>query len=143
MASYAIVPGPSTSTNKKTPSTLNGYGLHDDLRFGQRSLAAQAESSHPLERHLDNYDDTQDALKMTLQRNLYGLHAPVRQMMERDLASQNPHFPGMGKSLSQLHLDVLRGMDELASMANVSQVASDSAAVVLDQHTAMERQRGL
>jgi proteasome maturation protein len=33
------------------------------------------------------YDDTQANLKLTLQRNLYGLHAPVRHLMEREIVS--------------------------------------------------------
>lgn len=33
------------------------------------------------------WEETQDNLKLTLQRNLYGMHAPVRLLMERKIVS--------------------------------------------------------
>ena len=61
-------------------------------------------------------------------RNLYGMHAPARLLMERKIVAavssrdhdaisadgaaraQNPHMPGMGRS--NIHLDILIGRDE-------------------------------
>lgn len=34
------------------------------------------------------WEEVQDQLKLTLQRNMYGLHMPVRQMMERKIVAQ-------------------------------------------------------
>jgi len=33
------------------------------------------------------WDDTQRSLKLTMHRNIYGLHAPMRQLMERKIVS--------------------------------------------------------
>lgn len=33
------------------------------------------------------WDETQRNLKLTMHRNIYGLHAPMRQLMERKLVS--------------------------------------------------------
>lgn len=41
------------------------------------------------------WEETQDNLKLTMQRNLYGLHAPIRLMMERKIVgfvSDQPSF---------------------------------------------------
>lgn len=52
---------------------------------------------------------------MTLERNMFGLHAPVRQMMERQLVQQangnNLDIGGM-RNCTNLGLDILRGVDE-------------------------------
>ncbi len=65
-----------------------------------------------------------------MHRNIYGLHAPIRQLMERKIVShvglellplaimdssrifavQNPHMPAMPQS--NIHLDILEGRDE-------------------------------
>lgn len=39
------------------------------------------------------YEDTQANLKLTLQRNLFGLHAPIRTLMEREIVSSVPLVP--------------------------------------------------
>ncbi|KAI9428598.1 hypothetical protein H4582DRAFT_1830111, partial [Lactarius indigo] len=44
---------------------------------------------------------------LTTHRNIYGLHAPVRQLMERKIS---PHMPAMPRS--NVHLDILEGRDE-------------------------------
>lgn len=66
-------------------------------------------------------------------RNLYGLHAPARLLMERKIVAavrscdrdtlsanstcaQNPHMPGMGRS--NIHMDILMGRDETLDPAD-------------------------
>lgn len=58
------------------------------------------------------WKETQDTLKFTLQRQLYGVHMPVRQLMERSLVGHSPHMPARG-TMNNLHLDILTGNDEL------------------------------
>jgi proteasome maturation protein len=68
---------------------------------------------------------------MNLQRNIYGLHLPVRQLMERKLVSsvslaarhciiahtkQNPSLHHGG---SNIHLDILMGRDENLGVPDV------------------------
>jgi proteasome maturation protein len=62
-----------------------------------------------------------------MHRNVYGVHAPIRLLMERKIVSrvrrystlhtialipvQNPHMPAFPQS--NLHLDILMGRDEI------------------------------
>lgn len=83
---------------------------------------------------LIQWEETQDNLKLTMQRNIYGMHAPMRLMMERKIVSavsifmrsktaifkhlsQNPHMPALPQS--NLHLDILMGRDESIGPADV------------------------
>lgn len=96
----------SNSTSLK--QTSNELGLHDALRHGQRSLATEFNSTNPLQNRLQKWEETQDNLKLNLQRNLYGMHLPVRQLMERKVV-------GMGRapnSRPDIHMDILMGRDE-------------------------------
>lgn len=94
--------GPSKASLK---DTANELGLHDTLRNGPRSLANEVKGgsvvqqrlervrkslsyiSEPVVRNNLQWEETQDNLKMTMQRNLFGLHLPVRQMMERKIVA--------------------------------------------------------
>ncbi|KAF7310492.1 hypothetical protein HMN09_00591700 [Mycena chlorophos] len=68
------------------------------------------ESSDGFRGRLENWEETQDNLKLTLQRNMFGMHAPLRLLMERKIVSANPHMPVFPQS--NLHLDILMGRDE-------------------------------
>ncbi|GAA5840117.1 hypothetical protein JCM5353_008515 [Sporobolomyces roseus] len=117
-SSLSLVPGPSSSTHSSISlsSTSNAHGLHDTLRHGGvRSLAAEVSTKHPLQSRLNDWDQTRENLHMTLERNMFGLHAPVRQMMERQLVQQangNNLDIGGFRNCSNLGLDILRGVDE-------------------------------
>ncbi|KAI0271607.1 proteasome maturation factor UMP1 [Gloeopeniophorella convolvens] len=91
--------------------TANSLGLHDTLKYGPRSLADDIKATNSLQNRLENWDETQSMLKLTMHRNIYGLHAPMRQLMERKLVSYNPHMPAMAQS--NIHLDILEGRDEI------------------------------
>jgi hypothetical protein len=86
--------------------TANSLGLHDTLNYGPRTLAEEVKTTNPLQSRLENvrhsrhvpsyplnaaalpqWDETQRTLKLTMHRNIYGLHAPMRQLMERKLVS--------------------------------------------------------
>lgn len=82
------------------------------------------------------WEETQDNFKLNMQRNVYGLHAPVRQLMERSIVSfvsvtvlhrggasvahalsmQNPHMPTY--RTTNVHLDILMGRDETVEPAD-------------------------
>ncbi|KIO24967.1 hypothetical protein M407DRAFT_244259 [Tulasnella calospora MUT 4182] len=110
--SYRLIPVAHDDNTSKASvkDTANSLGTHDTLRYGQRSLADDISTGNGLQRRLDNWEETQDNLKLNMQRNLYGLHAPVRLMMERKLVGYNPHFPTLKQS--NIHLDILMGRDE-------------------------------
>ena len=72
------------------------------------------------------WEATQDNLKLNMLRNVYGLHAPVRLLMERQIVGyvgssysfewacltepQNPHMPAL--RVPNIHMDILMGRDE-------------------------------
>ncbi|KAF7306439.1 hypothetical protein MIND_00435100 [Mycena indigotica] len=107
--SFRIVPagGPKSAS---VQSTANSLGLHDTLQYGPRTLAAELKTESGLKERLENWEETQDNMKLTLQRNMHGMHAPLRLLMERKIVSANPHMPVFPQS--NLHLDILMGRDE-------------------------------
>ncbi|KAL4068402.1 proteasome maturation factor UMP1-domain-containing protein [Scleroderma yunnanense] len=91
--------------------TANSLGVHDTLQYGPRSIAAETKSSNNnLEHRLIHWDETQDNLKLTMLRDVHGLHVPARLLMERKTVSMHPHMPAMRRS--NIHLDILMGRDE-------------------------------
>lgn len=89
-----IVPGPSSGSSSSSLSTTQTAapehaGIHDTLRYGTRSLAFDTAGAddgaarHPVQARLEGWEETRDTLKTTLQRNMYGLGAPLRMSMER------------------------------------------------------------
>lgn len=123
--SLRLVPGPASSNSISVSSTSHPVhaGVHDSMRHGQRNLATEVSSSsvqHPLQHRLESWDATRDNLKLTMQRNMFGMAAPIRTLMERRIVEHNPHFPalqagqmgGPRKGLSALHRDILNGDDE-------------------------------
>lgn len=55
------------------------------MRHGPRNLAHEhsTTSHHPMQQRLERWDETRDNLKLTMARNMYGMGAPIRTMMER------------------------------------------------------------
>ncbi|KAG6918687.1 hypothetical protein DXG01_012505 [Tephrocybe rancida] len=109
--SLRIVPANATKS-ASVQDTANSLGLHDTLRYGPRSLAAEVQTEGNLKGRLENWEATQDNAKLTLQRNIYGLHAPMRLMMERKIVTQGTNPFAAAMAPSNLHLDILMGRDE-------------------------------
>ncbi|GAA5954293.1 hypothetical protein JCM3765_005342 [Sporobolomyces pararoseus] len=138
----ALVPSSTAaSTSISLSNTANAHGLHDSLRHGGvRSIASEVAPQHPLQSRLSNWEQTRENLHMTLERNMYGLHAPVRQMMERQLVGSSPtplHLGGFTKQ-SNLGLEILMNKDEEISPADVL-VDRVETSQLGDFHLAMER----
>ncbi|KAF8557364.1 hypothetical protein OG21DRAFT_1482245 [Imleria badia] len=114
--SLRLVP-PAEQKSASLTEKANSFGLHDTLRYGPRSIAAETKSRGDIEHRLSRWEETQDNLKLTMLRNVYGLHAPARLLMERKIVAANPHMPGMGRS--NLHLDILMGRDETLDPADI------------------------
>ncbi|EMS18105.1 hypothetical protein NBRC10512_004160 [Rhodotorula toruloides] len=151
--SLALVP-PSQPTHSHVSlaTSATSQGLHDTLAHGLRSVAVDVAEKHPLENRLKSWDATRETLQMTLERNMYGLHAPVRLQMERQLVSSAPTplslgLPGMGftKPGGNVHLDVLMGRDEEITPEDVliDRAQSSSTAVTGNFHQMMERRMNL
>ncbi|KAF8480878.1 proteasome maturation factor UMP1 [Russula ochroleuca] len=130
--SLRIVPA-KAPVKASISDTANSLGLHDTLKYGPRSLADEIKSN-PLQARLENWDDTQRTFKLTTHRNIYGLHAPMRQLMERKIVSFNPHMPAMPQS--NIHLDILEGRDETLDVTDFFQIDADPP---MDIHADMER----
>ncbi|GAA6026570.1 hypothetical protein JCM8202_006267, partial [Rhodotorula sphaerocarpa] len=90
------------------------------------------------------WDATRENLHLTLERNMYGLHAPVRLEMERALVSSAPTplslgLPGAGFTRpSNLALDILTGHDEEIRPEDVL-IDRVHTAPLGDFHRTMER----
>ncbi|KAG6371594.1 hypothetical protein JVT61DRAFT_9304 [Boletus reticuloceps] len=113
--SFRLVPPPEQKSASLT-AKANSFGLHDTLQYGPRSIAAETKSRDNIEHRLSRWEETQDNFKLTMLRNLYGVHAPGRLLMERKIVTANPHMPGMGGS--NIHLDILMGRDETLDPAD-------------------------
>ncbi|PPQ67416.1 hypothetical protein CVT25_005995 [Psilocybe cyanescens] len=115
-SSLRIIPATS-KPSASVQSTANSLGLHDTLQYGPRSLAAEVQSEGGLKSRLENWEATQDNLKLTLERNMFGMHAPMRRLMERKIVATTMHT--LSAPQTNLHLDVLMGRDELIDPADV------------------------
>jgi len=51
-----------------------------------------------------------------MHRNVFGMHSPMRQLMERRIVSTNPHMPTIPHS--NIHLDILMGRDEMLDVSD-------------------------
>ncbi|CAG8463160.1 5205_t:CDS:2 [Diversispora eburnea] len=80
-------PDPSSVT-KNLAATSNSFGVQDTFRYGTKSLHSELSPSHPLENVLNKWEETQTNLKLTMQKRLYGIHAPIRHLMERSIVSK-------------------------------------------------------
>ncbi|KAH8101636.1 proteasome maturation factor UMP1 [Cristinia sonorae] len=116
--------------------TSNSFGLHDTLTYGPRSIAAEVHTTSTIKDRLENWEETQDNVKLTMLRNVYGLHAPVRLLMERKTIAMNPHMPAF--TTSNIHLDVLMGRDETLDTADFMMPTSEFRQP-LDIHAEMEK----
>ncbi|KAF8213686.1 proteasome maturation factor UMP1 [Mycena galopus ATCC 62051] len=114
--SFRIVPA-NAPKSASVKDTANSLGLHDTMQYGPRSIAAEIKTEGGLKDRLENWEETQDNLKLTLHRNLYGMHAPMRLLMERKIVAANPHMPTLPQS--NVHLDILMGRDETIEPADI------------------------
>ncbi|KAF9956429.1 hypothetical protein BGZ65_002737 [Modicella reniformis] len=111
------------------------------MRYGMRQIANEVTAKHPLEHRLAEWENTQEELKMSLARNTFGMHAPIKMAMERSLVIK-AHGPSMLPRRSNLGLDILMGKDEtidFEDFLNVPEMSTD----LVDVHTVMERQLGI
>ncbi|KAI9596656.1 proteasome maturation factor UMP1 [Syncephalis fuscata] len=130
----------STPSVISTAATCNDLGVHDTLRYGPASIATSIGVAHPLEHRLKEWDETQMNARMTLQRRIFGVHAPVRQLMEQSIVSTTRRHPTLPSS--NLGMDILRGRDETI---DVEDIFSDPAMStdMLDASIVMARTYGL
>jgi proteasome maturation protein len=140
--SHRLVPSSHGNAIKgaSTTSTANSLGLHDTLRYGPKLMSEETRTiGSGLKERLESYEETQDNLKLTMQRNIYGLHAPMRLLMERKLVSQTFGIPALGLDKGNVHLDILMGRDELIEPHDVFGGMEVGPGIDGDIHTQMEK----
>ncbi|KAF8746280.1 hypothetical protein AX14_000075 [Amanita brunnescens Koide BX004] len=123
MSSYRILPA-----SDPTPVSA----LPHDLQHGPVLQVSQFNSN--LDR-LDSWNSAQDNLRLNLKRDIYGMHAPMRLLMERKLVAPNPHMSVLPRS--NLHLDILMGRDEAIEPVDV--FGGMETSLPLDIHKDMEK----
>ncbi|KZV74765.1 proteasome maturation factor UMP1 [Peniophora sp. CONT] len=116
--SLRIVPA-APSKSVSAANTAGSLGLHDTLTYGPRTFSGEIKGQTAFQNRMEKWDETQDNLRLTMHRNLYGVAAPMMQLMERKLVSYNPHMPTMKRS--NVHLDVLRGTDDTLDVTDFMQ----------------------
>jgi len=117
--------------------TANALGVHDSLRYGPRSLVAELNSTNQHQKRLDNWEETQDNLKLNLERNMFGMHAPMRRLMERKIVASSPHLPIIPRS--NIHLDILMGRDETLHVSDFFGTTGSGPLPKMDDRAYMER----
>ncbi|KAI8879285.1 proteasome maturation factor UMP1 [Backusella circina FSU 941] len=139
--SFRIAPDSHTPQVKSTFDTTHAeLGGHDALRYGVRSIKTEVMPGHPLENRLNQWEETQWELKLNLARQAYGMHAPIKMMMEKSIVEKRQHMPMFPSS--NLHLDILMGKDETIDYEDFLNDPSMSTDA-LDVHTSMERKLNL
>ncbi|KAI9499312.1 proteasome maturation factor UMP1 [Zychaea mexicana] len=131
----------TVENNKSTFDTRHSeLGGHDALRYGTRSIKSEVMPGHPLQQRLENWQESQWELKLNMARQVHGMHAPMRMMMERDIVSQRQRMPVLPSS--NVHLDVLMGKDETIEFEDFLNDPSMSTGT-MDVHAAMEHKLNL
>ena len=125
-------------------------GTRDTLRHGLKSGNGDAGTVHALQSRLEQWQATQTQMKMTLQRNVYGIALPLRTMMEKNLVAetQDNHFPALtaselplGGSMN-IHAEILAGTDESIDVGDFMSGGALPKETV-DIHSAMEKRKGM
>ncbi|CAG8472340.1 2052_t:CDS:2 [Paraglomus occultum] len=137
--SLRIVPSELPPPGKTDVSTLSKFGVHDTFRHGFKS-ESHAINRHPLENRLARWEETQTNLKLTFERRIFGLHAPMRRMMEKKIVSNIQRFPGLPNS--NLGLEILSGKDETIDVEDFMNTP-DMSTQMVDFHTFMEAKIGI
>ncbi|KAJ3019924.1 hypothetical protein HKX48_001568 [Thoreauomyces humboldtii] len=140
--SMRLLPTRQSSTTNSIAEAGRGteYGVHDTLRQGLKSIRGEVVARHPVDEIDSQWKQTQEQLKMTMQRQTFGLHAPLRLQMEKVLINQVRRIPVL--PTRNLGLEILEGRDttiDYEDFLGDPSMPTD----MMDPHAAMERALGL
>ncbi|CAG8443721.1 5681_t:CDS:2 [Funneliformis caledonium] len=139
--SLQIVPSSHADHDSKSlTETANSFGVHDTLRYGIRTIESEILEKHSLENRLKHWDETRTNLNLTMQRRLYGMHAPIRVLMERNIVSRVQRIPVLPSS--NLSLDILTGKDETIDFEDFLN-EPESSTEMMNVHAIMEHKLGI
>ncbi|GHJ86491.1 hypothetical protein NliqN6_2893 [Naganishia liquefaciens] len=148
----ATAPSASTShsiTYESTAHPLNA--VHDALRHGvsKSSASVQQGTTHALQARLEQWAETQEKLKLGMQRSNFGLGLPLRVMMEKKIVMEDNHFPSLTASQlplggsTNIALEILNGTDEQLEVQDIMGTPALGSGIApaagIDIHAAMER----
>jgi len=97
LQSLRIVPASTASSSSShvityAPTAHPTHGVHDSLRHGltssTSSTSVQPGSTHALQARLAQWSETQEKLKLGMQRGTFGLGLPLRVMMEKKIVME-------------------------------------------------------
>eukprot|EP00158_Paraphelidium_tribonemae_P001237 Partr_v1_DN24149_c0_g1_i3_m70946 putative Proteasome maturation protein len=113
------------------------FAVHDTLRSGFQEVRHSLIPGHPLEKHLQSWDDAQTAMKETMHSQIYGLHAPLRIRMEAKVVAGNMKRLSV---LPQSHLsrDILLGRDESIDFEDFMSPVHKSELIEMPIHSLAE-----
>ncbi|KAI9501074.1 hypothetical protein GGI25_003811 [Coemansia spiralis] len=100
------------------PQSSSISGLQDIVNNGPiKKVNDEFTKGHPLESRLANWENSQLGMKLHMQRQIYGLHAPLRTMMEIQSVQKAPSL--LGSRASRIQLDILMGKDDTIGVEDV------------------------
>ncbi|KAJ1931862.1 hypothetical protein FBU59_006570, partial [Linderina macrospora] len=109
-ASFKFDTSSNTTASSVLP-TATEFGSTNVIGHGpNRRIDQQLQKAHPLESRLANWESSQLNMKLHMQRRIYGLHAPMRTMMELQAVKDVPNV--FESPAGRLQLDILNGRDE-------------------------------
>lgn len=139
MAELSALPG-KVQPITEVSSSVNSYGVPDQMRTGFSNVMSGLTISHPLECTEKNFLQNQELLDFKMLRNTQGLQAPLKLQMERAVASKIQRLPCLPSSM--VALDSLMGTDESIGFDDFLNVQGDLE-VMSDPHLTMEYKLGL
>ena len=94
-----------------------GWSGNDSLRKGFMPIGLGADKQHPVEKVQLKRLRNEETFKMKMYGATYGLHAPLRFCMERNILAQCGRHPGLPSSYIGLH--TVMGTDDRLDFEDV------------------------
>ncbi|KAJ2156687.1 hypothetical protein GGF46_005016 [Coemansia sp. RSA 552] len=117
VTSLSFEPKTAASTSSVLPESARA-GILDIVSQGPtKRVDDELSVGHPLESRLANWESSQLGMKLHMQRQVYGLHAPLRTMMEIRAVEQTPSV--LGSRASRIQRDILLGKDETIDVCDI------------------------
>ncbi|KAJ1914769.1 hypothetical protein H4219_004649 [Mycoemilia scoparia] len=121
-----------TRDNVTVKPSATSYGAHDVMRNGGPFRVDQMlVPRHELEGRLENWEESQEQLFMNTQRRVFGLHMPLKKMMEKNIIMNGALIPGHSENahfnsqVTQFQMDILSGDNTTIDVKDVFNDASD------------------
>ncbi|KAJ2775874.1 hypothetical protein IWQ57_000031 [Coemansia nantahalensis] len=137
----------ATSFRFETKSAPRAVSVLPDTRAGVVDAIGQGPAlrvedeiakAHPLEARLAGWEQSQLSQKLHMQRQVYGLHAPMRAMMELQAVRQTPSL--LGSRVARMQSDILLGREDTL---DVTELFDDCSEADTDVHKMLAARLGV